>query len=57
MNQLVDEGVAVIMISSEMEEILGMCDRILVISRGSITAEYAHQEATQEKLMHASIGG
>ena len=57
MNQLVDEGVGIIMISSEMQEILGICDRILVPSRGRLTAEFMHDEATQEKIMHSSIGG
>jgi D-xylose transport system ATP-binding protein len=56
MNQLVNEGVAVIMISSEMEEILGMSDRIVVMSEGKITGELGIDEATQEKLMLASTG-
>ncbi len=57
MNQLVDEGVVIIMISSEMEEILGMSDRIVVMSQGKITGEFDYQDATQEKIMQASIGG
>lgn len=57
MNQLVAKGVVLIMISSEMEEILGMSDRILVMSEGQITAEYSIDEATQENIMQASIGG
>jgi D-xylose transport system ATP-binding protein len=57
MNQLVQDGVVIIMISSEMEEILGMSDRIIVISDGTLTAEFSIQEATQEKIMNASIGG
>jgi len=57
MNKLVADGVAIIMISSEMEEIIGMSDRILVMSQGQITAEYSRSEATQEKIMYSSIGG
>jgi len=57
MNKLVDEGVVIIMISSEMEEILGMSDRILVMSDGVFTAEFDREEASQEEIMRASIGG
>ena len=51
MNRLVAEGKSVIMISSEMPEILGMCDRIYVMSEGRIVAEMDGAEATQEKIM------
>ena len=57
MNELIDAGVAIVMISSEMEEVLGMSDRILVMSQGRLTGELARDEATQETIMHASIGG
>ena len=57
MNKLIDDGVAIIMISSEMEEILGMSDRILVMSQGHIAGEIDRADATQETIMHASIGG
>jgi D-xylose transport system ATP-binding protein len=57
MNQLVEEGVVIIMISSEMEEILGMSDRILTMADGKITAEFDISEATQEKLLRASVPG
>jgi D-xylose transport system ATP-binding protein len=57
MNKLIEEGVAIIMISSEMEEILGMSDRILTIANGRITAQFDINEATQNKLMKASIPG
>lgn len=55
MNKMVDEGVVVIMISSEMEEILGMSDRIYTIARGKITGEFDYHEVTQEILMAASV--
>ncbi len=51
MNQLVAEGKSVIMISSEMPEILGMCDRIYVMNEGKIVGEIDGAEATQEKIM------
>lgn len=57
MNELVERGVVVIMISSEMEEVLGMSDRIVVMSQGEVTDEFTHQDATQDKIMHACIGG
>ncbi len=50
-NQLVAEGKSVIMISSELPEILGMCDRIYVMNEGRIVGELDGQEATQEKIM------
>ncbi len=52
MNRLVADGMSIIMISSELAEILGMSDRIYVISTGRITGELPVGEATQEKLMH-----
>jgi ribose transport system ATP-binding protein len=56
MNQLVESGVAVIMVSSEMPELLGMSDRILVMHEGAIVAEMEHAEATQEKVLAAAMG-
>ncbi|MCG0278880.1 MAG: sugar ABC transporter ATP-binding protein [Thermanaeromonas sp.] len=56
-NQLLQNGAAVIMISSELPEILGMSDRILVMSEGRITGEFLREEATQEKIMKAATGG
>lgn len=56
MNDLVDKGVTIIMISSEMEEILGMSDRVLIMSCGKVKGEFDISEATQEKLIQASTG-
>jgi ribose transport system ATP-binding protein len=56
MNSLVEQGVAVIMISSEMPELLGMSDRILVMHQGRITAELTREEATQERVLAAAMG-
>lgn len=50
-NDLVEQGRTVIMISSEMPEILGMCDRIVVLHEGRKMGELLREEATQEKIM------
>ena len=55
MNDLVASGHSVIMISSEMPELLGMCDRIYVMNEGSMVAEMSAAEATQEKIMSAIL--
>jgi putative multiple sugar transport system ATP-binding protein len=50
-NQLADQGKGVLVISSELPEIIGMCDRIYVMNEGEITGEVDKSEATQETLM------
>jgi ribose transport system ATP-binding protein len=57
MNELAAQGVAIIMISSELPEVLGMSDRILVMHEGRIAGELSRAEATQEKIMHLATGG
>ncbi len=57
MNSLAAEGCAILMISSELPEILGMSDRILVMHEGSLAGELSREEATQEKIMHLATGG
>ena len=54
MDELTGQGVAIIMISSELPEMLSMSDRIIVIAGGRVTAEFGRQDATQEKLLHAT---
>jgi len=56
MNQLVEQGVTVIMISSELPEIMGMSDRIVVMSEGKKTAELERSEADQETIMKYATG-
>ena len=51
MNQLATEGKTVIMISSEMPELLGMCDRLYIMNEGRIVGEMNAEEATQESIM------
>ncbi len=57
MNQLARKGFGIIFISSELKEILAMSDRILVMSKGVITAEFNSGEATEEALVAASAVG
>lgn len=54
-NQLVSEGKSVLMISSEMPELLGVCDRIYVMNQGRIVGEMPAKEASQDKIMRAII--
>jgi D-xylose transport system ATP-binding protein len=56
MNKLAEEGVAIIMVSSELPEILGMSDRILVMHEGECTGILRREEATQEKIMALATG-
>ena len=56
MNRLTAEGTGIIMISSELPEILGMSDRIAVMHQGQLTAEFPAQGATQEKIMGYALG-
>ena len=55
-NALAARGAAVLMISSELPEILGMSDRILVMHAGRITGEFLAADATQEKVLAAALG-
>ncbi|MBE1491282.1 multiple monosaccharide ABC transporter ATP-binding protein [Plantactinospora soyae] len=56
-NRLADEGKAVLVISSELPELLGLCDRIYTLSAGRVTAEVAREDATQEGLMRYMTKG
>ena len=55
MDELAAEGKSIIMISSEMPEILGMCDRVYVMNEGRIVAEMDIADASQEKIMAAIL--
>ena len=57
MRQLAQEGVGVLMISSELPEVLGVSDRILVMHAGCITGEFAREQATPDHIMRAATGG
>ncbi|SAL48326.1 D-ribose transporter ATP binding protein [Caballeronia cordobensis] len=54
--ELVKEGMAVLMISSELPEVLGMADRVLVMHEGRISADIARAEANEERVMSAALG-
>lgn len=54
LSDLAGQGLAILMISSELPEVLGMADRILVVREGSITAEFNRADATPERVMRAA---
>ena len=56
LNELSDQGVAIIMITSELPEILGMSDRVLVIHDGGINGEMLVEDATQENILFLAAG-
>ena len=57
MNELTEEGAGILMISSDLPEVLGMSDRILVMAGGRITGELSREEASQEKVMTLATQG
>jgi ABC-type sugar transport system ATPase subunit len=56
MNELAGQGIAIIMISSELEEVIGMSDRIVVMCEGRSNGVLARNEATQERVMTLATG-
>lgn len=56
-NDLAVQGYGIILVSSEMLEVLGMCDRIVVMKEGRSTKVFGKQEATQENILEAAMGG
>ena len=56
-NQLVADGTGVLFISSELEELMGLCDRIVVMSQGSITAEFARPDFDRSAMLAAALHG
>ena len=57
MRRLADEGVAVIMVSSELPEVIGVSDRILVMHEGRLKGEFYSNDVDEERIMQAAIGG
>ncbi len=55
-NKLAKEGLAIVMVSSELPEVLGLSDRVLVLHEGNLTGEFSRTEATPEKVMVAATG-
>lgn len=56
-NELAERGVAIIMVSSELPEVIGMADRVLVMHEGCLTGEVTKEDMTQERIMHFATGG
>jgi rhamnose transport system ATP-binding protein len=56
LSDLAGQGVAVLMISSELPEVLGMADRVIVLFEGRVTGEFTREEANEEAIMHAATG-
>jgi ABC-type sugar transport system ATPase subunit len=54
--RLVAEGVGILLVSSELPEIVGLCDRVLVMRQGRIAAELERAEATQERILAIAVG-
>jgi len=58
LRRLADQGVSILVISSELPEVLGLCDRILVMRGGRIVADFENDEdATQEKIINKALFG
>lgn len=55
-NKLAKEGLAIVMVSSELPEVLGLSDRVLVLHEGKLTGEFTKTDATPEKVMSAATG-
>ena len=57
MNQLTDNGAGILLMSSELPEVLGMADRVLVMCQGSVVEEFGHRSVTEAELMACASGG
>jgi ribose transport system ATP-binding protein len=53
--ELADQGAGVLVISSEIEELIGICDRVLVMSQGEIRAQFSRAQFDREKLLEAAF--
>jgi rhamnose transport system ATP-binding protein len=56
-SELADAGTAVLLVSSEIEELLGLADRILVMHQGRLVAELPREHFDQERILTAALGG
>lgn len=56
MNDLVADGMAIIMVSSELNEIINMCDKLMIMNEGKIVAELDKSEFVQDKILHYALG-
>ncbi len=55
-NDLAESGVGIIMISSEMEETINMCDRVIVMRQGEIVGELGKEDLSEKNIMNLSMG-
>jgi D-xylose transport system ATP-binding protein len=55
-NRLTAEGLGVVLVSSELPELMGMSDRVVMLHEGRVGGEFRQDEATQEKLLAAAMG-
>lgn len=53
---LAEEGLGILMVSSELPEVLGLSDRIVVMARGRVAAEYSRDEATPDRVLRSALG-
>lgn len=56
MDELANKGMAILLISSEVPEVLGVCDRIVAMCRGRITGEYVNENIGQDVLLKSASG-
>ena len=56
LNRLVEKGMAIVMVSSDLPEVIGMSDRVLTLHEGKLSAELSGPDMTQEKIMMAATG-
>ena len=56
LEELREQGLALVMVSTDMEEVLALSDRVLVFVRGRIVREFGREEATQELLLASAVG-
>lgn len=57
LRELADSGIPILVTSRELPELIGLCDRIVVVRKGATVAEFSHENATEEKIMAAAIEG
>jgi len=55
-NKLAEQGMAIVLVSSELPEVLGLSDRVMVLHEGKVTGEFVRGDATPEKVMSAATG-
>jgi len=55
-NRLAESGLAIVLVSSELPEVLGLSDRVIVLHEGRVTGEFARSEATPESVMSCATG-